>query len=263
MSFGELIAYARKAKDMTQAALAEKLGVSTEAVSKWEQDKYLPSPENMKKLDAVLGLSLYETDGSVRNVRLYNEDHMSAFLKGKINAGHFPETAKALLFAKEKHAGAYRKPKAAKIPYINHPLTMACHAFAMGLEEDALLAAVLLHDVVEDCGVAPEELPVSPEVRRIVALVTKPPKPYSEDDYYDRIAEDPKACVVKCIDRCNNLSSMSTGFTDEKIAEYVKETEKYYRKLLKQVKACPAYNNAAWLLDYQIRSLLAMAKRIR
>ena len=263
MSLGSQILAARKANDLTQAMLAEKVGVSTEAVSKWEQDKYLPSPDNMEKLDAVLGLSLYDEDGSVRNVRLYHEDHMSAFLKGKINAGHFPETAKALLFAKEKHAGAYRKPKEAKVPYINHPLTMACHAFAMGLEEDALLASLLLHDVVEDCGVAPEELPVSPEVRHIVALVTKPPKPFPEDDYYDRIAEDPKACLVKCIDRCNNLSSMSTGFTDEKIAEYVKETEKYYRKLLKKVKACPAYNNAAWLLDYQIRSLIAMAKRIR
>ena len=263
MSLGELIATARRAKKLTQAMLAEALGVSTEAVSKWEQNKYVPSPDKMEKLDAVLGLSLYDNDGAVRNVRLYHEDHMSAFLKGKINAGRFPETAKALLFAKEKHAGAYRKPKEAKIPYINHPLTMACHAFAMGLEEDELLASLLLHDVVEDCGVAPEELPVSPKVRHIVALVTKPPKPYSEDEYYDRIAEDPKACVVKCIDRCNNLSSMSTGFTDEKIAEYVKETEKYYRKLLKRVKACPEYNNAAWLLDYQIRSLLAMAKRVR
>ena len=59
---------------------------------------------------------------------------------------------------------------------------MACHALAMGLEEDELLAAILLHDVCEDCGVPPGELPVCEEVRRIVALVTKP--------------EDRKGCTI-------------------------------------------------------------------
>ena len=67
---------------------------------------------------------------------------------------------------------------------------------------------------------------------------------------------------MKCIDRCNNLSSMSMGFSDEKIAEYVKETETYYPELLRIVKQCPEYNNAAWLLSYQMRSLIAMARRI-
>ncbi len=262
MSLGTQITIARKANKMTQAALAEALGVSTEAVSKWEQDKYVPSPDKITLMDELIGLSLYEDDGSLRNMRLYDEDHMSAFLKGKLNAGYFPEATRALSFAKEKHEGSYRSPKAAKIPYINHPLTMACHAFAMGLEEDVLLAALFLHDVVEDCDVSPEDLPVSAEVQKIVALVTKPLKPYSEKDYYRKIKTDPRACLVKCIDRCNNLSSMSAGFSDKKIAEYVEETERYYSELLRIIKECPEYNNAAWLLNYQIRSLLAMAKRI-
>ncbi len=247
---------------MTQSKLAEALGVSTEAVSKWEKDKYLPRSEKLAKLETVLDLSLYEESGTIRNLRLYDEDHMSAFLKGKLNSGIFPEATRALSYAKEKHAGTYRSPKAAKIPYISHPLTMACHAFAMGLEDDVLLAALLLHDVAEDCGVRADELPVSPAVQEVVALVTKPPKPYSEKAYYQRIMGNPKACLVKCIDRCNNLSTMSAGFSDEKITEYTRETETYYPELLKIVKKCPEYNNAAWLLGYQIKSLLAMAKRI-
>lgn len=263
MSLGEKIKSARKAKRLSQTALAELLDVSPEAVSKWERNKYLPGPDKLEKLEDLLELSLYDDNGTLRNARLYDEDHMSAFLKGKLNAGDFPEAARAMAFAKEKHAGSWRKPEEARIPYINHPLTMACHVFAMGLENDALLAAVLLHDVVEDCGVRPDELPVSSEVQEVVSLVSKPQKPYSEKEYYKRIMTNPMACLVKCIDRCNNLSSMSVGFPDRKIAEYVKETETYYPKLLKTVKACPAYNDAAWLLDYQIRSLLAMAKRIR
>ena len=262
MSLGEQIFNARKAKKMTQAKLAELIGVSTEAVSKWEQDKYTPGPDKLKKLDQLLDLDLYDENGKARVLRLYDEVHMSGFLKGKLNAGWFPQAARAMTFAKEKHAGTYRSPKEAKIPYINHPFTMACHAFAMGLEEDVLLAALFLHDVSEDCGVRPDELPVSAQVQEIVALVTKPKKPYSETEYYGRIKENPKACLVKCIDRCNNLSSMSAGFSDEKIAEYVTETETYYPELLRIVKGCPEYNNAAWLLSYQMKSLLAMARRI-
>ena len=263
MSLGRQISTARRANKMTQAKLAEILGVSTEAVSKWEQDKYVPSPDKLKLMDEKIGLSLYEDDGSIRNVRLFDEDHMSAFLKGKLNSGHFPEATRALNYAKQKHYGAFRSPKEARIPYINHPLTMACHAFAMGLEEDTLLAALFLHDVVEDCNVEPNDLPVSDEVQKIVALVTKPPKPYSDDAYYGGIMRNPKACLVKCIDRCNNLSSMAMGFSDNKIAEYVQETETFYPELLRIVKGCPEYNNAAWLLSYQMKSLVAMAKRIR
>ncbi len=263
MSLGKQIKTARVAKQLSQTALAELLNVSPEAISKWEQDKYLPGRDKLKKLESLLDLSLYEDDGSIRNARLYDEEHMSAFLKGKLNTGDFPEAVKSLAFAKEKHKGSWRAPAEAKIPYINHPLTMACHAFAMGLKNDALLAAILLHDVVEDCGIRPDELPVSPEVQKVVSLVSKPKNPYSEKEYYDRIATNPMACLVKCIDRCNNLSSMSIGFPDRKIAAYVEETETYYPELLKIVKACPEYNNAAWLLSYQIRSLLAMAKRIR
>ncbi len=81
MSLGTQIATARRANKMTQAALAEALGVSTEAVSKWEQDKYLPSPDKLDKMKDLIGLSMYEGDGSVRNMRLYDVEHMSAFLK--------------------------------------------------------------------------------------------------------------------------------------------------------------------------------------
>ena len=103
---------------------------------------------------------------------------------------------------------------------------------------------------------------MSAEAQEIVALVTKPQQPFSEAEYYDRIKGNPKACLVKCIDRCNNLSSMSVGFSTNRIEKYVKETEAYYPALLRAVRNCPEYNNAAWLLQYQIRSLLEMAKRL-
>ena len=262
MGLGKQIAEARKAKGLSQTALAELLDVSPEAVSKWEQDAYRPGKEKMRLLEDMFDLSSFDEDGKLRNMRLFDEDHMSAFLKGKLNAFDLPQALKALSYAKSKHAGTYRKPVEAEVPYINHPLTMACHALALGLKDDELIAALLLHDVVEDCGVLADELPFSPTVQRLVSLVSKPKTSYDEKAYYAAIAEDPRACLVKCIDRCNNLSNMSLGFSARKIAQYVKVTETYYPELLRVVKNCPEYNDAAWLLQYQIKSLLEMAKRV-
>ncbi len=260
MSLGAQIAAARKAAKLTQAGLAEKLGVSAEAVSKWERDRYVPAPEKLALLREKLGLFLYRDDGSLQDLRFFDEEHMSACLKGRLSADRFPNASRALVFAKEKHMGAFRKPTEAKIPYAVHPITMTCHALAMGLEDDILLAALLLHDVAEDCGIAPREMPVSAEVQHIVALVTKPETGYSAEAYFDGIAEDPRACLVKCIDRCNNLSGMVAAFPPERVKKYIRETEEWYPRLLKIVKEQPAYNNAAWLLQYQIKSLLLTAK---
>ncbi len=260
MITGEQISEARKKKGLTQAKLANIMGVSIEAVSQWEKGGYSPTPEKEEKLYRVLEIPYARVNR--REARLFHERNMSAYLKGKFNSGHFPESIKALAFAKEKHRGQYRKPKELEIPYINHPLTLVCHALAMGLEEDTILAALLLHDVCEDCKVIPAELPVSQTVQEIVALVTKPKPFLSESQYYAAIRENPKAALVKCIDRCNNLSGMAIGFSVERIQDYIDETEKYYPELLRVIKEQPEYNNAAWLLSYQIRSLLNTAKRI-
>lgn len=265
MTLGEKIKSARTRLGLTQAALAETIGVSNEAVSKWESDSYRPEDFNLELLDEVLGLSLLEDDGEQVNGRLFNEEHMSAYLKGRLDAARFPNAFRALTFAKEKHEGQLRKPKELGIPYIIHPYTMTCHALAMGLGDDVLLAALLLHDVCEDCGVAPEELPVCSEVQEVVRLVTKPEDKthFSEEAYYREILKNPKACMVKCIDRCNNVSGMALAFGPKKLEKYIRETEEWYPLLLGAIKRVPEYNNAAWLLTYQIKSLLQTAKKIK
>lgn len=48
------------------------------------------------------------------------------------------------------------------------------------------------------------------------------------------------------------------GFTQEQLAE----TDKYYPRLLKVVKSTPEFNNAAWLLQYQIESMIDIYKRL-
>jgi GTP pyrophosphokinase len=49
---------------------------------------------------------------------------------------------------------------------------MACHALAMGLKNDDIIAACLAHDMVEDSDLKLADLPVSDQVREVVRLVS-------------------------------------------------------------------------------------------
>ena len=59
-TLGALIARTRKEKGMTQLELAEKMGVTDKAVSKWERDLSCPDVSSLPTLAQVLGLSLEE-----------------------------------------------------------------------------------------------------------------------------------------------------------------------------------------------------------
>lgn len=261
MLFGEKMAVVRQAEGLTQAELAEKSGVSAEVISKLEDGGYRPEQDQMEQLEKALHWNWYDEKGELLSGRIFDEEHMSAFLKEKFASGRFPEAQKALPYAGEQHRSTKPRKGPGNVPYISHPLTLTCHALAMGLEDDILLAALLLHDVTEDCGIPPAEMPVCEEVQEIVALVSKPEKKdYNAKKYFDAIAENPRACMVKCIDRCNNLSTMAVAFSREKMIEYIEETETWYPRLLKIIKGQPAYSNAAWLLSYQIGCTLQTVK---
>lgn len=56
MTLGQKIASARKEKGMTQEMLAEKLGVTRQAVARWETGKALPGTANLFMLRELLGI---------------------------------------------------------------------------------------------------------------------------------------------------------------------------------------------------------------
>jgi transcriptional regulator with XRE-family HTH domain len=62
---GALIRESRERAGMSQEALAEALGVSRQAVSKWEMGAAVPTPENLKALSEVLGVSFIEEPAPV------------------------------------------------------------------------------------------------------------------------------------------------------------------------------------------------------
>lgn len=60
MNLGENLFQARKKKGLSQEAVAEKLGVSRQTISKWETDETLPDIRQAKKLAVLYGLTLDE-----------------------------------------------------------------------------------------------------------------------------------------------------------------------------------------------------------
>ena len=58
MTFSEQIAKMRKNHNMTQEALAQQLGVTNQAVSKWESDQCCPDVTLLPKLADIFGVSI-------------------------------------------------------------------------------------------------------------------------------------------------------------------------------------------------------------
>ena len=59
-TFGATIAALRKAQGMTQLELAEKMGVTDKAVSKWERDLSFPDVSSLPKLAEIFGVTVDE-----------------------------------------------------------------------------------------------------------------------------------------------------------------------------------------------------------
>lgn len=59
-TFGNIVAALRKEKGMTQLELAEKMGVTDKAVSKWERDLSFPDVSSIPKLAEILGVTVDE-----------------------------------------------------------------------------------------------------------------------------------------------------------------------------------------------------------
>ena len=59
-TFGTTVAALRKARGMTQLDLADRMGVTDKAVSKWERDLSFPDTASLPKLAETLGVTVDE-----------------------------------------------------------------------------------------------------------------------------------------------------------------------------------------------------------
>lgn len=272
---------ARKIARLTQNQVAEAMNISPQSVSAWECGNSTPDIDKLPELAAMYHVTtdwLLTGVGQSEDVlevtanlaeRLFSEEHMRTYLSAYCTAKNLHGTRRALDYAREMHAGQFRNRSdgVGTVPYIYHPMLMTCHALALGLEEDDLLSTCLLHDVCEDCGVAPDALPVGEAAREAVRLLTKPKdfddSAAAERAYYDAISENRIAAMVKLLDRCNNVSGMAAGFSAHRMARYIRETLDYVYPLLdKARKAYPEYANALFLIRYHMRSVVETVRHL-
>ena len=84
---GKFIAQRRKATELTQAQLAEKLGITDRAVSKWETGKALPDTSLMLDLCHILEITVNDLlSGEIVTMENYNkmlEDNLLEVVKQK------------------------------------------------------------------------------------------------------------------------------------------------------------------------------------
>ena len=274
MHFGKIITERRQELKMTREQLASKAHLFPDEVARIEAEEFIPDVfQTVALADALqlhmrtllTGMPVDRTPLEVKD-QFFGENNMFKKLKGFADAEGLRQTLSALYYAREMHAGQYRMPSiysGAKVPYIVHPLMMACHAHALGIRSDPVLAVTLLHDVCEDCGIEPHELPFSSEVREAVSLLTKPENmtPEMAEDYFRGISFNSTAAIVKALDRCNNVSTMMLGFPKQKVLRYIDETQRYIIPLLDFIKEhYLEYNDAVFVIKYQIHSSLQSAK---
>ena len=75
VKIGKFIAQRRKNANLTQMQLAEKLGITDRAISKWETGKSLPDSSIMLKLCALLGITVNDLlSGEVVTMDHYNKE---------------------------------------------------------------------------------------------------------------------------------------------------------------------------------------------
>ena len=205
-------------------------------------------------------------DGSILNDSEMND---SEFTVGSLlekvesyaRSNGFADTLKAIEIMKKYHSGACRKGPE-KAAYIVHPLTLAAQAISLGIGDDIVISACLLHDVLEDSDATADDLNVNADIIEAVELVsfdenTASTKEEAKRIYFEKIAENPIASIVKVLDRCNNISNMSKAFSCEKMKNYLEETYRYILPLIDKLEAAYADRNGAWFaVKYHMLAVL-------
>ncbi|MDD5791046.1 MAG: helix-turn-helix domain-containing protein [Erysipelotrichaceae bacterium] len=264
MKIGSNIRRWRKRAGLSQKELAKQLEVSFQAVSAWERDEYLPDTENFIKLADILDISLNkltDEENFEYHICFFEIKELEDRLLQYGNAGH-EDIIKAYEFAKIAHQGQRRKGLEG-VDFIYHPLMLANHALALKLDDD-IIVACLLHDVVEDTDYGIDDLNISIEAKDIVERMTcieLCDRHLTQSSYFKKLAGNKKAMLVKCLDRCHNLSDMAAGLVHYKQIRMINESEEFVLPMLRELRDSE-YQDIAYLLEYQIRALLETCKRL-
>lgn len=125
---------------------------------------------------------------------------------------------KAMRIAAGRHRNHNRK--GSDLPYISHPASVALILMQAGFTEEEIIAAALLHDVVEDTDYSMEELRADfpPQVCEYVAILTERKSENDgskrswqdrKEEHFEHVARAPlEARAIVLADKLHNLGTM-------------------------------------------------------
>ena len=83
-NIGKFIGEIRREKNMKQSELAEKIGVTSKTVSRWETGKYMPDLSLFTEISKILGVTINELLNGERLVKKKNSDSIEIEIKLEI-----------------------------------------------------------------------------------------------------------------------------------------------------------------------------------
>lgn len=164
----------------------------------------------------------------------------------------------AMIFATKAHDGALRK--GTNLPYIVHPAEVA--AIAATLTDDPhILAAALLHDVMEDCGVSEAEL-AQRFGERVARLVKSETEERDGDPRETWLARKQSAVSrIGCADRDVKIIALSDKLSNMRAIhrDYDRDGERLFFRFHQHDKALHAwyYRSFPALLKDELGDTLA------
>lgn len=271
---GKRIAVRRRQLGMSQTDLGNRLSVTAQAVSRWENGHNMPDSGLYTRLAATLQMTVEELmtgkpsldAGWDLSWALSPTESMYRFLIDASQAHELPQTMAVLPLVLEWHKGQWWMDTGEKTPMLAHPLTMACHAIMLGFVEDEIIASALLHAVPAYCGIRPEELPVSEDIRETVRLLSSRPCLDGNRDealrkHCELLKANRIACFVDILSRTHFIATMVSRVSREKMVGYVQDIDTYVLPMIEHLRtAWPEFFYASYNLRYHIRSVTETLK---
>lgn len=173
------------------------------------------------------------------------------YLKG----ARYHTALKAFEFARRWHCG-FRKDGVT--PEFQHQIEIAQYCITLkGLtNEEEVITVALLHDVMEDYPqVTFDEVKREFGTKIAESCRALNKNEVSENKYFDGIASDPVASIVKGADRIHNVNSMVGVFSKEKQKKYIQEVNIHFLPMLKKArKLFPEQLDAYFNIMHMLRS---------
>lgn len=162
-------------------------------------------------------------------------NQLQTIISGYLSKKEIAKVKEAYRFSDQAHLGQFRSSGE---PYITHPIAVTEICAGWKLDADALMAA-LLHDVMEDQGVAKSDLAeqFSPDVAELVDGLSKldrldfASKAHQQAESFRKMllamARDLRVILIKLADRLHNMRTLD-GVAPEKRRRIARETLEIY-----------------------------------